>query len=270
MRLPRLGIRLSQGALALCTRVDRRSRLALALVACTGCQRDLAEIDSVFYDWSPRAMHCAVNIDSSDGVSDASIDRALDRAQRRGEVLELYTHHPGVTVPVSVIEHVLAGARDRGLAFYTYADFANSATSPAAGLALSFDDTSVDAWWALRPTFQQYGARITFFVSRYQFLEDGQRAEIKDLADDGHDIEAHTVMHLRGPDVVEAKGLAAYMSEEVVPSIELLRGDGYAVPAFAYPFGARTDETDHAILAQVSVLRSVQFTYPEADSPCPL
>ena len=39
------------------------------------------------------------------------------------------------------------------LAFVTYADFAHG-TDTAPGLALSFDDTSIDSWFALRPLFQ--------------------------------------------------------------------------------------------------------------------
>jgi hypothetical protein len=106
-------------------------------------------------------MHCAVNVDSSAYNSRASIDSALDRALALGEVAELYAHHPGVTVSLDEIEYVLAGARDRGLDFVTYHDFADPNTAPRAALALSFDDTSVDAWTDERPLFSQYGARIT-------------------------------------------------------------------------------------------------------------
>jgi hypothetical protein len=54
------------------------------------------------------------------------------------------------------------------------------------------------------------------------------------------------------------------------PSIDLLRADGYEVTTFAYPYGARTGETDKAILRQVPQIRSVAFTYSGIDeSPCP-
>jgi peptidoglycan/xylan/chitin deacetylase (PgdA/CDA1 family) len=215
-------------------------------------------------------MHCGVDLDDKGYVSHDSIDSALDRARDRGEVAELYAHNPGETVSVSTIEYVLAGARDRGLAFVTYADFADPDATPRAGLALSFDDTSIDAWFAQRALFQQYDARITFFLSRYRDIYDSQRAELQQLHADGHDVEAHTVNHLRGPDYVEQYGLDAYMADEIVPSIDILEADGYTVQVFAYPFGARTSETDRAILDHVRVLRSVLFTWPEASSPCPL
>jgi len=54
-----------------------------------------------------------------------------------------------------------------------------------------------------------------------------------------------------------------------VPSIDILRGDGYDVQAFAYPFGSRTDEIDQAILKYVPVLRSVSYAWSPVESPCP-
>lgn len=241
------------------------------LLATAGCQVDIAERDGAFYDGDGRAVHCAVDLDDVANNSLASVDGALDRAAARGEVAELYAHNPGKTVPLATIEHVLAGARDRGLAFVTYADFAAGAgTGP--GLALSFDDASVGAWYDARPLFAAYGARLTFFVSRYARLQPAQRDQLRELAADGHAIEPHSVLHLRAPAYVEQHGLAAYLADEVVPSIDALVADGYPVTSFAYPFGARTGEIDRAILAldDIAVLRAVDFTYTGVvRSPCP-
>ena len=242
--------------------------LALALFA-GGCQHDLGDLDNAFFTWDARKVHCAVDLDASAHNSLASIDTGLDRAAERGEVLELYAHHPGVTVSTSTIEHVLAGAQQRGLTFLTYADLAHG-HAPTGGLLLSFDDRWADAWTSLRPMFQQYGARVTFFIAYYPTYTDSEKAELHELASDGHDIEAHTISHPRGPSYVETYGLSAYIDHEVVPSIELLRDDGYEVTTFAYPFGARTDETDRAILHHVGQLRSVSFAISGVDeSPCP-
>ena len=241
----------------------------LFVLLLAGCQQDLASMDSIFYAGGHRPVHCAVNLDSKARIDTTSIDGGLDRALARGEILELYAHHPGVTVPVDKIEYVLAGAQQRGLAFDTYTDLALG-TYTAPGLALSFDDSSVDAWWSLRPLFQQYGARVTFFVTRYAMLTDAQRGELEDLASDGHDIEAHTVKHQRAPEYVEDHGLDAYMADEAQPSIDILTADGYRVTAFAYPFGARTSELDQALLSRVTVLRSVAFSYEGVVDPCPL
>jgi hypothetical protein len=234
----------------------------------TACHDEIGAVGGAFYDGDGRPVHCAINLDTSANTRIASIDSGLDRARDRGEVLELYAHNPGVTVPIAKLDYVLAGARDRGLGFVTYGDFAReSYTSP--GLALSFDDTSVASWLAIRPLLDSYGARATFFVSRYERLNDADRAGLQTLAADGHDIEAHSVLHLRAPEYVENHGLAAYLRDELQPSIDLLRRDGFEVQAFAYPFGARTGELDRAIGKRVPVIRSVAFTYTLVDDPCP-
>lgn len=245
--------------------------LQLATAACillVACHDEIGDIDGAFYDGDGRVVHCAINLDTSANTRVASIDSGLDRARDRGEVLELYAHNPGVTVPISKLDYVLSAARDRGLAFVTYSDFARG-TWIAPGLALSFDDTSVTSWLALRPLLDQYGARVTFFVSRYGAMTDAEHAGLQTLAADGHDIEAHSVAHLRAPEYVEDHGLAAYLREELEPSIDILRRDGFDVQAFAYPFGARTGELDRAIARRVPVLRSVAFTYDLVQDPCP-
>jgi peptidoglycan/xylan/chitin deacetylase (PgdA/CDA1 family) len=237
-------------------------------VAAAACHDEIGGIDGAFYNGDGRTVHCAISLDTTANNRVASIDSGLDRALERGEILELYAHNPNMTVPRPKLEYVLAGARDRGLSFVTYADFARErATAP--GVALSFDDHSVMDWVSARPLFAKYGARITFFVSRYAALTDADRAGLKVLAADGHDIEAHSVRHLRAPDYVENHGLAAYLRDEVDPSIEVMRNDGFDIRAFAYPFGARTGEIDRAIARRVPVLRTIAFTYPLVIDPCP-
>lgn len=217
-------------------------------------------MDNVFYDGDGRAVHCAVNLDTDAHNSLASIDSGLDRAVARGEVIELYGHSPDFTLPLDKLEYVLAGAAARGLRFVTYSEFARG-EGVGPGIALSLDDSGVTRWMNARPLFQRYGAHVTFFVSRYAGMGDADKANLRTLTTDGHEIQAHSVNHLRGPEYVEDNGLAAYMDNEVVPSIDVLRADGYDITAYAYPFGARTAETDAAILKHVSILRSVSFSY---------
>ena len=165
---------------------------------------------------------------------------------------------------------MLAGAQQRGLAFVTFADMARGTMPPTGGLALSFDDAYVPSWLAGHDLFQRYGARLTFFISSFDTLSDEYRAGLHQLAADGHDIEAHSVGHYRGPLYVEQRGLGDYISKEIAPSIDHLRDDGFDVSVFAYPYGARTSETDRAILEHVTLLRSVTFTWDSpATDPCP-
>jgi hypothetical protein len=241
--------------------------LFTALLA-AACRTDAGDLDGIFYDGDGRLVHCALNLDDSAGNSLESFDHGLDRAAERGEVVELYAHRPGRTVPLERLEHVLAGAAARDLPFVTYADFA-AGGGQGPGLALSFDDSGIDDWLTARPLFLQYGARVTFFVTRYDQFTDDQRAELRELAADGHEIAAHTAAHRRAPRYVEEFGMAAYLAEEALPSLDVLRADGYEVTSFAYPYGARTAELDRALGEHFPVLRSVAFPVSGPFSPCP-
>jgi len=203
----------------------------------------MADIDELFHDWDGRRMLCAAELDQSGGNDLDSVQSGLERAAERGEVLSLYAHDPGHTVSLERLESVLASARALGLDFVTYDDLA-AGGPPRAGLSLSFDDAHVDDWFAMRPLLASYGARVTFFVTRYDRLSEDRRAELHQLAGDGHAIEAHGLRHLIAPDYVEENGLAAYMKDEALPSIDLLRADGFDPVAFAYPYGRRTGELD--------------------------
>jgi len=89
------------------------------------------------------------------------------------------------------------------------------------------------------------------------------------LAAQGHKIEAHSVSHQRAPTYVENHGLAAYLADEALPSIDALRAEGFDVTTYAYPYGARTGELDGALLEHVSIVRSVSFTWSTVSDPCP-
>lgn len=224
----------------------------IVLAALCACRADVANVDGAFYAWDDRPVHCAIEIDTASGNHLSSIEHGLDRARQRGEVLELLVHQPGTTLDWGGFEAVLAAAHDRGLPFLTYRDLVNP-DAATAGVALQYDDWWVPTWMASRALLAKYGAKVTIFVAHYADLGPEQRAEIRMLADDGDAIEAHGVRHLRGPNYVQAHGLDAYLTDEILPSIDRLRADGYPVEAFAYPFGMRTDETDHAILDRGAV-----------------
>ncbi|HEU5057814.1 MAG TPA: polysaccharide deacetylase family protein, partial [Kofleriaceae bacterium] len=195
----------------------------------------------------------------------------LDRAAERGEVLMLFAHAPGSHVPFDRLEAVLAHARMLGLDFVTARDLA-AGGPPRAGLALSIDDSDVDAWFSARDLLRRYGAKVSFYVTRFDRLSEARRAALHALAGDGHTVEAHGLRHLVAPDYVEEHGLAAYLRDEALPSIDLLRADGFDPISFAYPYGNRTSELDEALLEHVQTVRAVTFAerglLPISD-PCP-
>jgi hypothetical protein len=247
----------------------RRVVLPVALLALGACADPVGDMSEVYYRGPGQRVLCAVSIDRNRNDL-ASIATGLDRARDDGLVVQLYGHIPDLTVPASTIEAIVAGARARGLDFFTYDDFAAGAPATP-GLALSFDDSAIEAWASIADLLDRHGARATFFVTRYHLFDDAQRALLRDLAARGHAIGNHSVSHLRAPDYAEAHGLAAYLADEVRPATAALRADGYAPVAFAYPFGARTSELDRTLLGDFAVLRSVSFRRDGlfVSDPCP-
>jgi Polysaccharide deacetylase len=247
----------------------RRVALLCPAVVLACSQPPLDEIDEVFHRGERRVL-CAAGLDDSSGNDLDSVQSGLERAAARGEILSLYAHRPGGTVPVDKIGAVLEAASALELEFVTFADLAAGA-APDGGLSLSFDDAHVDDWFDLREAFDRHGARVSFFLTRYDRLSAERRDKLRQLAADGHSIEAHGLRHQDAPLYVEENGLDAYMEEEALPSIEHLRADGFDPVAFAYPFGARTGELDDALLEHVQLLRSVTFTIesPLVTDPCP-
>jgi hypothetical protein len=239
-------------------------------VASAACTEPTGNVDGAFYRWDQAKVLCAIDIDSRVRVDRASIITGLDRALANREVLQLFAHVPGGTVDVDVLDFTFAAAVERGIPFVTYRQLLDD-ESPRAGLAFSFDDASIEQWFATRELFDRYRAKVTFFITRYQGFDDSQVAKLKQLAADGHDIEAHSVSHARGPDYVENYGLRAYIDDEVLPSLTRLRADGFDPQVYAYPYGSRTRETDDAILPYVRALRSVAYVRgrPLVDDPCP-
>jgi peptidoglycan/xylan/chitin deacetylase (PgdA/CDA1 family) len=212
-----------------------------------------------------------MNLDFATGTAERvnNVLAGLDRARDQGEIIELFAHQPGRTVGVADLEAVVAGAAERGLRFFTYAELAEGARGP--GIALSFDDAGIDSWFSVRDLFARYDARVTFFVTRYPTWSEEGRAKLRTLADDGHSVEPHGRYHHDAVHYAQDYGVKALLRDEVVPSIEALRADGYQPTTYAYPFGKRTGEIDRAILRYLPRVRSLTFSFdgPLIDSPCP-
>lgn len=214
-------------------------------------------------------MHCAIEIDDDARISLAQIEAGMDRVRQTGEVLELLAHTPGVTMSMDRLAAVLAAAAERELPFLTATDLVRG--TPRAGVALMYDDWHTAEWIDSTALLDRYGAKVTLYVARYPTMVPTGHLQLRQLADAGHDIEAHGILHLRGPGYVEERGITAYLESEVLPSIELLRADGYEVVSYAYPFGAHTAEMDRAILEHggLELVRTLAKSNELRANPCP-
>jgi peptidoglycan/xylan/chitin deacetylase (PgdA/CDA1 family) len=208
------------------------------------------------YPWDDRRVLCSESID--DLTQTAPWDIVEDQmrvAERTGAVLMLHAHNPGIGISIAAINRVLIMAEQHHLAFLTFREVEPTAT-PRAALALAFDDDAIDGWYGVRDLLAAHHAHITLFVTRWYLLTDQKRAELRQLADAGHDVEPHSVHHLHAKDYLREHGLPAYLSDEMQPSIDGLVEAGYEPPnTYALPFGETTDELNAAILETVPRVR---------------
>ncbi len=232
----------------------------LVAAACAGCDVTLSEIDNIYSRGADHPVLCGISIDNKNTVSADAISVGLDRATVDETILHLYSHKPSGTIDESTLEQVVAGAADRNMTFVTYADLADGTATQ--GLALSFDDHDVVGWNSLLPMFDLYGARVTFFISHYPTINDEERRLLRNLADAGHAIEYHSTAHQNAESYSAENGVAAYITDDILPGLAAMRAAGYNPRVFAYPFGARTAATDEAVLEHFPLVRASHFNCP--------
>jgi hypothetical protein len=232
----------------------------IAILGCAACDTALSEYPQIYSRPNDGPITCGMNIDNKNLVSVDAIGTGLDRASVEGDIIHLYSHQPAGTVDESTIEEVVAAASDRGMPFVTYADIA--AGTATYGLAYSFDDRDITGWHALLPMFRYYGARVTFFISSFHALDAAELALLREIAADGHAIEYHSTFHLHAENTLAELGADGYIAHDILPGLQQMRDAGFDPHVFAYPFGARTADTDRALLAVFPVLRASHFNCP--------
>ncbi|MBA3453657.1 MAG: polysaccharide deacetylase family protein [Deltaproteobacteria bacterium] len=225
-----------------------------------GCDVTLSEIDNIYSRGADHPVLCGISIDNKNTVSADAIAVGLDRATVDETILHLYSHKPNGTIDESTLEQVVAGAADRNMTFVTYADLADGTATQ--GLALSFDDHDIVGWNGLLPMFDLYGARVTFFISHYTTISGDDRELIRNLAAAGHAIEYHSTAHRSAETYSAEHGIEAYIADDILPGLAAMRADGYSPRVFAYPFGARTGDTDVAVLEHFPLVRASHFNCP--------
>lgn len=240
------------------------------LVIAGACRPAVEDIDQAYFDWDDRRVLCGIGLDDRLDISIDDIRAGLERAADNEQVLLTYAHDPGQEVSFDRLEAVLEAAVELGVDFVTYPELSSDPADRRAGLALSFDDTDIDDWLSARDLFAEYGARVTFFVTRVGNLSQLRIDDLHTLAGDGHAIESHSANHLDATEYVAEHGLDAWEREELVAGLEQLRDAGFEPTAFAYPFGYRSDRIDRVALRHVRYTRSLSWTFgqPVIQSPC--
>jgi peptidoglycan/xylan/chitin deacetylase (PgdA/CDA1 family) len=114
-------------------------------------------------------------------------------------------------------------------------------SSSHAGVALTFDDDSVDQWFAIRDRLKNYDARVTFFVSGFASLSEAQVNKLKILKADGHEIAFHGLYHTDAQDYLQTYSINEYLNYEIIPGVELMKNQGLNPVDFSYPYGSENE-----------------------------
>jgi hypothetical protein len=206
---------------------------------------------------------CSQAIDDVSGaVKWDLVERDMRAATLRPGVLAYHAHIPGQTVTRETLEHLLALAEAHDLPTLTFRELA-AAREPVAAIALAFDDNTPAAWDSVADIIERHHAHVTLFITRWGGMSAADHAIIHRLADSGYDVEPHSADHLRAGDYARAHGVAAYLRDEVEPSVAALRNDGFAPGvAYAYPGGDHTHELDEVLLEQFALVRGTLVNCP--------
>jgi peptidoglycan/xylan/chitin deacetylase (PgdA/CDA1 family) len=132
-----------------------------------------------------------------------------------------------------------------------------------AGIALTFDDNTVDQWYAIRGIFQKYDAHATFFVSNFNSLDQSQIDKLKILEADGHEIAFHGYNHEDVVEYLQSHTLNEYMNNEIIRGINLMKSQGFNPVDFAFPYGSDDPTATQAMKPYFLHMRDTYYDWDD-------
>ena len=144
----------------------------------------------------------------------------------------------------------------------------DSVDTSKSGIAISFDDHFINEWYALRPLFQKYNAKVTFFITCGDSLKTDEIEKLRQLQKDGHEIGFHGTVHAKSTETIKF-GVAEYIKTELTPGLKYMAAAGFFPTSYAHPGGNHNDQVDSVLLAggfkilrDVAISRRVLFGIP--------
>ncbi|RKY54051.1 MAG: hypothetical protein DRP93_05575, partial [Candidatus Neomarinimicrobiota bacterium] len=136
------------------------------------------------------------------------------------------------------------------------------------GVVITFDDCYISNWVWADSVLNDVDWKATFCVSGPQVLTDAQFDALRDLKVGGHEIAGHGVAHRNAVDYVAEYGLDAYLNDEILPMLDVMKNENIKPKSFAYPYGTHSEEIDDTLMTYFKVLRSTTYTWlaPEEQS----
>ena len=119
----------------------------------------------------------------------------------------------------------------------------------------------MDQWYSTRSIFQKYNAHATFFVSNFASLDQGEIDKLKILQAEGHEIAYHGYNHVDEVAYIQDNSLTAYMNDEIIRGVNLMKSKGLNPVDFAYPYGADDPDARPALGAYFSHMRDTYYDW---------
>jgi PKD repeat protein len=135
--------------------------------------------------------------------------------------------------------------------------------SSHAGVAITFDDNTVDQWYAIRDILIRNNAHVTFFVSQYEGLDQDQINKLKTLKADGNEIAFHGMYHTDVVEYLNTHSIQQYLDYEIIPGIDLMKNDGLTPVDFAYPYGSDDPAATLALEAYFGHIRDTYYNWDD-------
>ncbi len=123
------------------------------------------------------------------------------------------------------------------------------------GVALTFDDCSIDNWYKSLPLLDSFGVHATFYISAYHRLNDQQKEKLRAIEAHGNEIAYHTTNHYNLVDYESRQGMKDVLEIEINQDLKKMNRDGFYPKSFAYPFGAHSLYLDNQLLKIFSSVR---------------
>lgn len=128
---------------------------------------------------------------------------------------------------------------------------------PNGGVAISFDDASINNWYKNLPLLDSLDIKATFYVSKYHTLSAAQKQKLITILSHGHQIAYHTSNHGDLRKLLEKKGMTYILENEILPDLKLMEADGFHITDFAFPYGSHNVELDNTLLKYFNSVRAL-------------
>lgn len=110
----------------------------------------------------------------------------------------------------------------------------------SAGIALTFDDYSVDQWFEIKDILKKYHVNATFYVAHFNSLNASQINKLRILQDEGNEIAFHGLEHRDAVEYLKDHSIDAYLNDEIISGLDLMKKAGFNPVDFSYPSGHGT------------------------------